>query len=73
MRHEFDKQVQSNIEQMLSDKEQRDKDKLRDHFAGLAMQGMLVGIGDWDDEKIAFLSYNMADSMLAEKARRDDV
>lgn len=45
---------------------------LRDHFAGLAMQGILsAGLGNWGvkmDHGIASLAYAIADAML--KARK---
>jgi hypothetical protein len=45
---------------------------LRDHFAGLAMQGFLAAdYNDWDYEKFALTSYEQADAMLAERAKRD--
>ena len=40
---------------------------LRDHFAGLAMQGMLGSprlASDAPSEVIAFLAYSLADAML---------
>lgn len=41
---------------------------LRDHFAGLAMQGLIAGCTvDYDEDKVAESSYKMADEML--KAR----
>jgi len=50
---------------------------LRDHFAGLAMQGVLIdeAIHDESDvatewlQKIAQASYEMADAMLKERAK----
>jgi hypothetical protein len=48
------------------------KDKtLRDHFAGLAMQGMLVGTDCGPDDVAIFVSsaYIMADAMLKERAK----
>ena len=48
----------------------REEISLRDHFAGLAMQGVLVKEGVyWDDEKIALTSYEMADAMLKERKK----
>ena len=40
---------------------------LRDHFAGLAMQGMLANGFDGTDEKLAGFAYQTADAMLAER------
>jgi hypothetical protein len=45
---------------------------LRDHFAGLAMQGFLAAdYNDWDYEKLALTSYEQADAMLKERDKRD--
>ena len=45
---------------------------LRDHFAGLAMQGFLAAdYNDWDYEKLALTSYEQADAMLAERDKKD--
>jgi len=46
---------------------------LRDHFAGLAMQGILANAKDlyWDYEKLALTSYEQADAMLAERDKKD--
>ena len=41
---------------------------LRDHFAGLAMQGVIVNC-NLEDEPLAKASYKMADAML--KAREE--
>ena len=46
---------------------------LRDHFAGLAMQGVVVSRPTWEDtRRIALTSYEQADAMLAERSKRDD-
>jgi hypothetical protein len=43
---------------------------LRDHFAGLAMQGFLAAdYNDWDYEKLALTSYEQADAMLNERSK----
>ena len=42
---------------------------LRDHFAGLAMQGLLNGN---DMYSAATKAYYMADAMMAERSKRDD-
>ena len=44
--------------------------ELRDHFAGMAMQGLIASA--WDNERVGNLAYNMADAMLKERERRDD-
>jgi len=50
--------------------------KLRDHFAGLAMQGLLATGADYEDDIhgsgwnwVAAASYKMADAMLKERAK----
>ena len=42
------------------------QEALRDHFAGLAMQGLLAADVRvvWDNESIADLAYDQADAML---------
>jgi hypothetical protein len=46
---------------------------LRDHFAGLAMQGVVVSRPTWEDtRRIALTSYEQADAMLAERSKRDE-
>ena len=42
---------------------------LRDYFSAKAMQGILANADDWDEEKLARLSYDVADAMLAERAK----
>ena len=44
---------------------------LRDHFAGLAMQGF-VSLNEYNTDMIVKLSYDMADAMLAERDKKDD-
>lgn len=47
---------------------------LRDHFAGLAIQGLIAKEGVyWDDEKIALTSYEIADAMLKERSRGEKI
>ena len=43
---------------------------LRDHFAGLAMQGLLNGIDNYTTSTKATWAYNIADAMLAERSKR---
>jgi hypothetical protein len=46
----------------------REEITLRDHFAGLAMQGVVVSRPTWEDtRRIALTSYEQADAMLAER------
>ena len=55
------------------------KDKhitVRDHFAGLAMHGLLQGLlasdvnHNWSDDDIAMSAYEQADAMIAERDKR---
>ena len=50
------------------------QEALRDHFAGMDMQGILANAKDlyWDYEKLALTSYEQADAMLAEREKRND-
>lgn len=46
--------------------------KLRDHFAGLAMQGILTTMmGDVKADIIAKMSYVLAGAMMAEREKKD--
>ena len=48
------------------------QEALRDHFAGLAMQGIVVSRPTWEDtRRIAFTSYEQADAMLAERGKNE--
>ena len=42
---------------------------LRDHFAGLAMQGVLAMDDDIDFKYISSVAYGMADAMLEERSK----
>jgi hypothetical protein len=54
-------------------KDLREGISLRDHFAGLAMQGVVVSRPTWEDtRRIALTSYEQADAMLAERSKRDE-
>lgn len=50
-------------------------EKLRDHFAGLAMQGLMIAdimrSGSFTSA-VPYEAYNMADQMLSERARRQE-
>jgi hypothetical protein len=46
------------------------QEALRDHFAGIAMQGFL-SLNKFNTDMIVKLSYDMADAMLAEREKRD--
>jgi hypothetical protein len=43
-----------------------------DHFAGLAMQGLLNGVDNYTMSTKATWAYNMADAMLMERSKRDE-
>jgi hypothetical protein len=47
------------------------EEALRDHFAGLAMQGLLAADKDtlWNEDDIAFLAYGQADAMLERREK----
>ena len=47
---------------------------LRDHFAGLAMQGICASAPnvEWTDALISKEAYRMADAMLAEREKKDE-
>jgi hypothetical protein len=46
----------------------REQITLRDHFAGLAMQGILTTLSKAvNSDSVAQMAYNMADAMLAER------
>ena len=50
-------------------------ESLRDHFAGLAMQGLIAGgKGEkwWVEKDFAWNAYRQADAMLAERGKSDD-
>jgi len=42
---------------------------LRDHYAGLAMQGLLTAeiVGDYSNDHVAEIAYVIADAMLKER------
>ena len=42
---------------------------LRDHFAGLAMQGFATKLTDWCSENVASLAYRWADAMISEREK----
>lgn len=47
------------------------QEALRDHFAGLAMQGF-VSLNEYNTDMIVKLSYDMADAMLAEREKNEN-
>jgi hypothetical protein len=47
------------------------QEALRDHFAGLAMQGFL-SLNKFNTDMIVKLSYDMADAMLSEREKNDN-
>ncbi len=47
--------------------------ELRDHFAGMAMQGILTTLSKTvNSDSVAQMAYNMADAMLKEREKRDE-
>ena len=52
----------------------REEISLRDHFAGLVMQGLLSSDINtkWDEDDIALIAYGQADAMLAEREKGND-
>jgi hypothetical protein len=61
---------------LQAQKEYSDKNvmTLRDHFAGLAMQGLLSADleNKWDEEDCAEFAYQQADAMLKERSKSDE-
>ena len=61
---------------LQAQKEYSDRDAmtLRDHFAVLAMQGLLSADSEnkWDDEDCAKFAYQQADAMLKERSKSDE-
>ncbi|MFZ5701166.1 MAG: hypothetical protein ACOY4P_07415 [Pseudomonadota bacterium] len=53
------------------DWERRERERLRDHFAGQALAGTNpFELSGWGDAEIAERFYQIADAMLAERERR---
>ena len=52
----------------------REEISLRDHFAGLAMQGLLAADKrrQLDEKGVCLIAYSQADKMLMERSKRDD-
>ena len=75
---ERDKQISKLVEENSKLREDLREDlregiSLRDHFAGLAMQGVVVSRPTWEDtRRIALTSYEMADAMLAEREKNEN-
>ena len=71
--HERDKHILKLAEENSKLREDLREDvqegiSLRDHFAGLAMQGFL-SLNKFNTDMIVKLSYDMADAMLAEMSK----
>ena len=67
----FEKIVKEQIKTLKLEQETKDIE-LRDHFAGLAMRGMLSSSPHAGNCNIyACNAYKMADAMLAERGRKD--
>ena len=70
---ERDKQISKLVEENSKLREGlREGISLRDHFAGLAMQGVLAMDDDIDFKYISSVAYGMADAMLTERGKRDE-
>ena len=48
---------------------------IRDHFAGLAMQGLLSADPEnkWDADDCAYFAYQQADAMLKQRSKSDEL
>jgi hypothetical protein len=73
--HERDKHILKLAEENSKLREDLREDvregiSLRDHFAGLAMQGLLNGIDNYTTSTKATWAYNMADAMLTEREKK---
>jgi len=74
--HERDKHILKLAEENSKLREDMREDiregiSLRDHFAGLAMQGFIT-LNKFNTDMSVKLSYDMADAMLAERDKKDD-
>jgi len=68
----YDEQYRGTYNVMEEEQDIREGISLRDHFAGLAMQGILTTMrGDVKADIIAKMSYVLAGAMLAEREKRD--
>jgi hypothetical protein len=73
--HERDKHILKLAEENSKLREDMREDiregiSLRDHFAGLAMQGFIT-LNKFNTDMSVKLSYDMADAMLAERNKND--
>lgn len=61
------------IESMEREEKKAERQRLRDHFAGLAMQGIVSAIQAYQTfagaDSIASSAYRIADAMLAEREK----
>jgi hypothetical protein len=74
--HERDKHILKLAEENSKLREDMREDiregiTLRDHFAGMAMQGF-ISLNKFNTDMSVKLSYDMADAMLAESVKKDD-
>ena len=60
------------IERVLTRAMGKNTISLRDHFAGLAMQGIVATDDDITYKFLSSVAYGMADAMLKEREKRDD-
>jgi len=75
--HERDKHILKLAEENSKLREDMREDiregiSLRDHFAGMAMQGLLSSDKDakWAEDDIALIAYGQADSMLERRGKK---
>jgi hypothetical protein len=69
---ERDKQISGLISKNISLREELQENiSLRDHFAGLAMQGLLASDINtkWDENDIALIAYGQADAMMERREK----
>jgi hypothetical protein len=59
------------IERVLTRAMGKNTISLRDHFAGLAMQGIVATDDDITYKFLSSVAYGMADAMLKEREKRD--
>jgi hypothetical protein len=60
----------SRIEKERAEAKASLRDRMRDHFAAVALNGLLAGKSPKDEEGLAVKAYEIADAMLAERERR---
>ena len=66
----YEEQYRGTYNLVKEEQDLREGISLRDHFAGLAMQGVLAMDDDIDFKYISSVAYGMADAMLAEREKK---